>query len=287
MAPTTKAGAATDAGRRYAKVAHRAADAAARITRQYFRRPQAELGVDTKIDESPVSIAEREAETAMRDVILASCPGHAVYGEEFGLTTTTGGGEEVAPPEYVWVLDPIDGTKSFITGKPLFGTLIALVKDGEPILGIIDQPILGERWVGVKGDETRLNDAPIAVRACGDLDAAYLYATSPHMFAGETEVAFNRLRDRVKVPLYGCDCYAYGLLAAGHCDVVCEADMRPYDFLALIPVVEGAGGALTDWTGAPFDRWDPRDVRPREVLATGDARLHEQALAALGRSPPS
>lgn len=175
------------------------------------------------------------------------------------------------------------------TGKPLFGTLIALLHNGVPILGIIDQPVLRERWLGVAGQQSTLNGQPISARHCSEVGSAYLYATTPHMFEGPSEAAFNRLRDAVRIPMYGCDCYAYGLLAAGLCDLVAEADLKPYDYMALVPVIEGAGGVITDWHGQPL-RWQAQGgssgsgadggvhACPGEVLAAGDAAAHRQAL---------
>ena len=264
-------------------VAHALADAAASVTTPYFRTA---VPVDVKTDSSPVTIADREAETAMRSLISSHFPDHAIFGEEQGYTpgnsptsTTT------TTATYMWVIDPIDGTKSFITGKPLFGTLISLLHHGRPVLGIIDQPILKERWLGVAGQRTTLNGAPISTRPCSEVAAAYLYATTPHMFSGDSESAFNRLRDSVKIPLYGCDCYAYGLLAAGHCDIVAEADLKPYDYMALIPVITGAGGVITDWCGNEL-RWSVEEAAsgvapPGEVLAAGDGVCHRKALALL------
>eukprot|EP00878_Enallax_costatus_P024755 GHUV01026440.1.p1 GENE.GHUV01026440.1~~GHUV01026440.1.p1 ORF type:complete len:201 (+),score=20.65 GHUV01026440.1:69-605(+) len=171
----------------------------------------------------------------MRQLIQQSFPDHGVFGEEHGLMTGSSNG---SGDSWLWVLDPIDGTKSFITGKPLFGTLISLLHNGTPVLGVIDQPITKERWVGMAGQPTMLNGRPISVRQCGDIGNAYMYSTTPHMFAGKTEKAFHAVRDRVRIPMYGCDCYAYGLLAAGHCDLVVEADLKPYDYMALVPIVE-------------------------------------------------
>jgi inositol-phosphate phosphatase/L-galactose 1-phosphate phosphatase/histidinol-phosphatase len=153
------------------------------------------------------------------------------------------------------------------------------------VLGLLDQPVTRERWAGAAGAATTLNGAPVAVRPCADLADAYLYATTPHMFAGATEVSFNRVRDAVRIPLYGCDCYAYGLLAAGHVDLVVEADLKPYDYLALAPIVAGAGGCITDWAGAPL-RWGAAEAAAGrapagEVVAAGDARAHAAALALL------
>ncbi|KAF8059378.1 HISN7 [Scenedesmus sp. PABB004] len=273
-------------------LAHELADAAGRITSRYFR--SARLSVDSKSDASPVTIADREAEAEMRRLIAGAFPEHSVFGEEAGLSLAGDG-------RWLWVLDPIDGTKSFITGKPLFGTLIALLRDGAPVLGIIDQPITRERWVGAAGQPTALNGAPVAARRCASVGDAYLYATTPHMFApGRTEQpppapapraraqAFARVRDAARVPLYGCDCYAYGLLAAGQVDLVVEADLKPYDYMALVPIVTGAGGVITDWAGQLL-RWSVAggDVAaaiaaaPGEVLAAGDAATHAQALELL------
>ena len=193
---------------------------------------------------------------------------------------------EGSDPDWTWVLDPIDGTKSFITGKPLFGVLVSLLYKGVPVLGIIDQPVLRERWVGVQGRKTTLNGSELAARDCGELSEAYLYATTPHMFEGWTAPAFDALRGRVRVPLYGCDCYAYGLLAAGHCDLVVEATMMPYDYMALVPVIQGAGGVITDWQGGQL-RWDgPAEAdgarrQPQEVLAAGGPRVHAACLEQL------
>lgn len=227
----------------------------------------------------------------MRALIASTFPDHGVFGEEHGLTRGRGAGAD-----WLWVLDPIDGTKSFITGKPLFGTLIALLHKGTPLLGVVDQPVLRERWLGVAGRATTLNGAPVRTRPCpGGVKGAYMYSTTPHMFSGANEAAWARLRDRVRIPLYGCDCYAYGLLASGHCDLVAEADLKPYDYAALVPVVTGAGGVITDWAGRPL-RWEPDaaagdgssgGAAPGEVLAAGDPAVHAEALAILDWPPSS
>lgn len=257
-------------------LAHELADVAASVTSRYFRTT---VSVDVKSDASPVTIADREAEAAMRAHISQRFPHHAIFGEEQGYTQGTAGGS------LMWILDPIDGTKSFITGKPLFGTLIALLHNGQPIVGIIDQPILKERWLGVAGRPTTLNNKEITTRECRDVGFAYMYATTPHMFSGATADAFTRVRESVRIPLYGCDCYAYGLLAAGHCDLVVEADLKPYDYMALVPIIQGAGGLVTDWRGQ-VPRWSAAEaaggVAPAgEIIAAGDARCHRQALELL------
>lgn len=249
----------------YIDLAHALADAAGTVIRGYFRTP---VTVLDKADDSPVTIADRESEAAMRALINAQAPGHGIYGEEYGV--------ENADAEWVWVLDPVDGTKSFITGKPCFGTLIALLHNGVPVLGIIDQPITRERWLGVAGRPTTMNGQPIRVRACPDLKLAALYATAPEMFGGADDTAWQTLRAQVKLPRYGADCYAYGLLAMGFVDLVVEASLQPYDYCALVPVVEGAGGLLTDWQGGRLGLGS--DGR---VVAAGDAAAHAAALAVL------
>ena len=246
-------------------LAERLADASGAIVRRYFR---ATLEVEDKPDESPVTVADREAEAAIRELIEDTFPDHGIVGEEYGAVR--------ADAKYVWVLDPIDGTKSFITGKPLFGTLIGLLYEGAAVLGVIDQPVLGERWLGARGRPTTLNGRPVRVRPCGELGRAALYATSPHMFEGADKQAFARVRDAVKLPLYGADCYAYGLLACGFADLVVEASLAAYDYCGVVAVIEGAGGVITDWTGAPLGLGS--DGR---VVAAGDRRSHERVLELL------
>ncbi len=247
-------------------LAGKLAETSGEIVRRYFRTP---VAVDSKADQSPVTIADREAETAMRALIEAECPDHGIIGEEFGALRPTA--------DYVWLLDPIDGTKSFITGKPLFGTLIGLAYRGAPILGVIDQPVLHERWLGVRGRVTTFNGEPARVRPCAGLGEAMLYAASPHMFEGADADAFARLRQRVRYPLYGADCYAYGLLASGHTDLVVEASLKAHDYAAPAAIVEGAGGVVTDWRGAPL-----RLNSDGRVIAAGDERVHAEALKLLG-----
>jgi inositol-phosphate phosphatase / L-galactose 1-phosphate phosphatase / histidinol-phosphatase len=188
--------------------------------------------------------------------------------------------------EWMWVFDPIDGTKAFITGKPSWGTLIALLHNGTPVLGIIDQPITQERWIGVQDRQTMLNGEPVKARACPSLAQAYMYSTTPLMFSGATDSAYTRLRQQVLSPQYGADCYAYGLLAAGFVDLVVEADLKPWDYLAMVPIVEGAGGVITDWNDRKL-KWQADEngesitAWAGEVLAAGDRKAHAQALKAL------
>ena len=250
-------------------LAHRLADAAGEIQRRYFRSP---VSVETKADDSPVTIADRESEAVMRELIATAYPGHGILGEEHG--------RDRIDAEFVWVLDPIDGTKSFITGRPLFGTLIALAHGGRPVVGMIDQSILRERWVGVAGAGSAHNGRPIRVRPCPRLADAVLFATSPTMFKpGAENDAFDRVQKAVRLPMYGGDCYAYGLLAMGFADLVVEASLQPYDFMALAPVIAGAGGLLTDWQGNSLALGSSG-----QVVAAGDQRVHAEALALLASS---
>jgi inositol-phosphate phosphatase/L-galactose 1-phosphate phosphatase/histidinol-phosphatase len=247
-------------------LALRLADAAGEAVRPYFRQP---LTVDDKPDLTPVTAADRAAEEAMRSLIEGQFPGHGIIGEEFGRLREDA--------EFVWTLDPIDGTKSFISGVPLFGTLIALARGRRPILGVIDQPISRERWVGVAGGPTTLNGAPVRCRNCSALAAATLFATTPDMFEEGDAATFARVSNAVKLTRFGADCYAYGLLAAGFIDLVLEASLKPYDFCAMVPIVEGAGGVATDWRGAKLDL-----ASDGHILVAGDRRAHQAALTLLG-----
>jgi histidinol phosphatase-like enzyme (inositol monophosphatase family) len=252
-------------------LAERLADAARPIARHYFRTG---LVVDDKSDRSPVTIADREAESAMRALLSEQVPEHGVFGEEHGAVRTDA--------DYVWVLDPIDGTKAYITGLPIFGTLIALLHRGRPVLGVIDQPILQERWLGVDGERSTLNGRPIHVRACASLDRAYMYSTAPLMFPGAFGKRHEALAERVKLFRWGGDCYAYGLLAAGHVDLVVENSLKLYDFAALVCVIKGAGGLITDWHGRELDVHSDGSV-----LAAGDAAVHRAAMQVLSANPSS
>jgi inositol-phosphate phosphatase / L-galactose 1-phosphate phosphatase / histidinol-phosphatase len=241
------------------------ADAAGAVIRPYFRTA---LAVEDKPDHSPVTAADRAAERAMRTIIEDRFPDHGITGEEFGRMREDA--------DLVWVLDPIDGTKSFISGVPMFGTLIALTRAGRPILGVIDQPILRERWLGAEGRASTLNGTPIRCRALSEPAGATLFATTPDMFHGSDAAGFARVSSAVKLTRFGADCYAYGLLAAGFIDIVIEASLKPYDFCAMVPIIEGAGGVATDWRGEKLGLGS--DGR---VVVAGDPRLHAAALALL------
>ena len=246
-----------------AEVASALADVSGSILRKYFRAP---LTVDLKGDESPVTIADRSAEAAITQRIEKIFPEHGIIGEEFGSVR-----EDAS---HVWVLDPIDGTQSFITGMPIFGTLIALVVEGIPKIGVIDQPIIGERWLGICGIGSTFNGNTVATKTFSALSESSMYSTHPSMFDGTTdEVKFSRLSSAVRQARFGGDCYAYGLLASGFVDLVVEAKMKPYDYMALVPVIEGAGGTVCDWTGKPLGI-----ASDGHVLAAANIETRDEAL---------
>jgi len=249
-------------------LAHRLADAARAAIAPYFR---AGLAHDRKADATPVTLADRAAEEAMRRILTAEVPQDGVAGEEFGASEGRSGRQ--------WVLDPIDGTTAFLAGRPTFGTLIALTIDGFPVLGVIDQPVLAERWLGVAGQPTTLNGLPVATRACAELSQAALATTGPHYFTQEQGDVFMALAQATdhKRMIMGGDCYNYAMLASGHLDVVCEAGLKLHDFAALVPVVEGAGGTMCDWNGEPLHAGSAG-----HVLALGDPARLEDVLEAMG-----
>jgi myo-inositol-1(or 4)-monophosphatase len=229
---------------------------------------------ERKADASPVTRADREAEQAIRTVIRRHFPEHDILGEEFGGAAQ----EDWQARPNCWVIDPLDGTRAFITGRPMFGTLIALLQNGVPVLGLIDQPVTRERWVGLSGQQTRFAGplgGTIGTRCCTGLDTAELSCTSPDMLGAERP-RWQRLADTVARVTWGGDCYAYGLLALGHIDIVAERDMKLWDYAALVPVVEGAGGMITDWRGGPL-----RPGSDGTVLAAANAQLHSAAVEGL------
>ena len=244
-----------------------AADVAAAIVRPFFR---AGVGADLKPDASPVTLADRTAEQAMRAVLSHRLPEHGILGEEYGL--------DRPGARLRWVLDPIDGTRAFLTGRPTFGTLIALLDDGAPVLGLIDQPISRERWIGVAGRRTAFRGlhGEAGCRPCPTLSRAELSCTSPAIFGPDEAAAFARLQASAARTSWGGDCYAYGLLALGQIDVIAEAGMNAWDWAALVPVIEGAGGQIRDWRGRPL-----RPDGDGRVLAVGDPALLGPAVSAL------
>lgn len=249
----------------FVELAGRIADAAGAVIMKYFRAP---MEVSAKPDQSPVTVADGEAEKAMRGLIEDAFPDHGIIGEEMD--------NRHEDAEFVWVLDPIDGTQSFVTGKPVFGTLIALMQGGRTVLGVLDMPALDERWIGIEGLSTTFNAKPVTTRACEGIGEAWLYATSPHMFKDADFPDFERLRKASWRTVYGAECMAYGLLTNGYVDMVCEGTMELYDFAPMIPIIEGAGGVITDWQGGALGANSDGNV-----IASGDKRIHAAALELL------
>jgi inositol-phosphate phosphatase / L-galactose 1-phosphate phosphatase / histidinol-phosphatase len=243
------------------------ADAAGTAIRPFFR---SDFVHEAKGDASPVTEVDRAAEAAIRAILDIECPHDAIIGEEYGEKPGTSGRS--------WVIDPIDGTVSFMVGRPIFGTLIALLEDGWPVLGLIDQCISGERWIGAAGKETTLNGKPVRTRRCRALGEAVLASTGPNYFSTHDGEHFMALAAKTahKRMVWGGDCYNYGLLAAGHIDIVVEAGLKLHDFAALVPVVEGAGGMMCDWNGEPLHA-----ASDGHVIALGDPARLEDVLEAL------
>lgn len=247
------------------RLAEQLADEAGRLALRWFR---GRVEVLTKADDSPVTVADREVERMLRERIAAARPGDGLLGEEHG--------RERLDAERVWVIDPIDGTKAFITGSPLWGNLLALLWRGRPVVGVVNLPALGECWVGRAGQPSRWNGAPCRSSGCTRLADARVYTTSPDAFDADGWRAFDTLSRRAALRRFGGDCHSYGSLASGHVDLVVESGLQPYDFLALVPVIEGAGGVITDWQGRALHMGS--DGR---VVAAATLELQAQALAAL------
>ena len=240
--------------------------------RPFFRSA---LGIENKSASGgfdPVTAADRAAEAAMRALIKRTFPEHGVIGEEFGA--------DRPGAEYVWVLDPIDGTKSFICGLPAWGTLIALTRRGEPIYGMMHQPFTREQFSG-DGSGARYRgpagNRTLRVRPCAALGDAIMLTTSPLLMNEADRQAFRRVEQQVRLSRYGGDCYAYCVLAAGHVDLLIETELKPHDVLALIPIIEGAGGIMTTWDNG-------RPHNGGRIVAAGDKRVHAQAMAVLNGS---
>ncbi len=241
---------------------NRLADAAADVSLKHFRQP---IQIEDKDDGEgfdPVTLADRGAEQAIRELIEATYPEHRIVGEEFGIKDTDS--------PFEWVLDPIDGTRAFISGLPTWGTLIALKHNGIPVIGVIDQPYVRERYVGWTTAAT-LNGKPIKTRKCSALEKATISTTDPDLFGPADRSIFDSVLERSRLVRYGLDCYAYAILSSGFFDVVMETGLQPYDMMALIPVVRGAGGSATCWSGT-----EPNENG--KLLAVGDPVLAEIVL---------
>ncbi len=261
--------------RSFVEFACELADVAATITLPSFRQS---LSVENKLDDNgfdPVTNADRAAEHAMRELIAEHYPSHAILGEEYGLSSD----ESELTNKLTWVLDPIDGTRAFISGLPTWGTLIALYDGSKPVLGIMDQPFTAERYIASAGTGPTTcmihgNESQLHTRDCQQLEQATMMSTAPDMFTTVEFDAQQTLASEVRLMRYGGDCYAYCMLAAGHVDLVVEAGLSTYDIQALIPIVENAGGVVTDWQGDSA-------VNGGQVLAAATRELHQQALVKL------
>ena len=252
----------TDSIEAFAGFGESLVDASGELILNYWRQ---DPEVYTKADASPVTIADRRAEATIREMIESKYPDHGIAGEEFG--------HEKMDAEYIWSIDPIDGTKAFISGSPLFGTLIALLREGTPILGIIDIPATGERWIGGDKLPATLNGRVLQTRTGLNLCDATSGSTSPKMFTGEDAGYLQRLHDKIKLPIYGGDCYLYGMLALGSIDLVIEAQLSDYDYLAPVALIKAAGGIVTGWQGEALSIGTTD-----KIIAAGDKKLHAEVL---------
>lgn len=253
---------------KFVSAAERFADISRAIIRKEINHPRQ---VSAKSDATPVTPIDQKVERALRAAIEEAFPDHGIIGEEYDPIN--------ADSDYVWVLDPIDGTMAFIAGLSTFGTLIALTWRGAPILGILDSPITEERWIGVDGHGTTLNGTAITVRICKSLDQAFAHTSSPLYFEpDESDTnAYHRIKDAVHWLIYGGGCHAYGRVAHGYIDVAFETAHDIHDYMALAPIISNAGGFISDWQGNPLTLASG----PR-FIASGDQRVHEQALKILG-----
>lgn len=252
------------------KIANELADLSGEVIKKYFRK---DFTSEIKDNSSPiVTIADKEAEQAMCQILKEKRPEDSIIGEEWG--------EVKGGSEYSWILDPIDGTSSFASGFPIFGTLIGVFKENKPMLGIMSQPILGERWIGINGQKTNLNGKEIMTSNTENIENAIMRATTPGMFYGwydsfipRYKLGFDNLSSKIKKLGWGGDCYNYTMLASGQVDIVIETDLKFYDIAALIPIIEGAGGIITDWDGNPIN------VNSRgDVIASANKTLHQKVL---------
>lgn len=226
---------------------------------------------ETKSDSSPVTVVDRKVEQTLRAMIAAEYPDHGILGEEYE--------SDRLNSEYVWVIDPIDGTKAFITGMPIYGTLISLTRDGVPVLGVIDQPATNERWAGMEGRRSTHNGRPVSCRACTSLSEAIISIGNPESLNPGEASAFAELRKQSKWGIYGGNCYVYGRLAMGAVDISLDSGLDVFDYCALDAVVRGAGGCMTDWEG---ERLTIRSGH--RVIAAGDPEIHRRAVEILKNS---
>lgn len=247
--------------------AKRFADISRAIIREEIYRPRE---VTIKSDATPVTPIDQKVERALRAAIKETFPEHGIVGEEYDTVSSDS--------DYVWVLDPIDGTMAFIAGLPTFSTLIALTWRGSPVLGVMDSPITQERWIGIDGDGTTLNGEPIYSRPCESLNKAFSHTSSPLYFepVASDLAAYDKLKDAVQLLIFGGGCHAYGRVAHGYIDFAFEAAHDIHDYMALVPIITNAGGVISDWKGNPLTL----SSGPR-FIASGDPRVHDQAVKLL------
>jgi inositol-phosphate phosphatase/L-galactose 1-phosphate phosphatase/histidinol-phosphatase len=229
---------------------------------------QGDLSIEAKEDATPVTAIDRAVERLLRSLIMAEFPDHGIRGEEFPPYRPE------APCQ--WVIDPVDGTRALMGGVPVFTTLLALVEHGKPVLGAIYQPITRDLWLGVAGQGTTLNRQPVQARACISLGQAMFSSSSSLLFEPEEKPKMEQIYQSVRDCQFGADAYAYGRIASGHIDLVVESGLKPHDFMALLPVLQGAGATVTDWQGRPITM-----ESNGKICAAGDVRVHEEALEIL------
>ncbi len=256
--------------KKISEFANHLAELSAPIARKYFRLPNGEI---IKDDKSPVTQADREIEETLRAEIINNFPEHGIIGEEFGLRNPNA--------EYQWIIDPIDGTSSFIIGRLTFGTLIALAYKGEIQIGIINQPITNERWIGINGEGAWLNGKPIKSRDCNSISNAIISTTSQFFFDGPDLQKFQKLSAQAKYQsfggvVYGGDCYAYALLASGFLDIIIEPRLKIYDYAALLPIIKMAGGFVGDWYGNEI-----KFKSDGKIIACGSEALYHKVVKAI------
>ena len=243
--------------------ANHLSDESAKIIRKYFRKS---FHVDNKEDESPVTIADKSAELKIRNLILDKYPSHGILGEEFE-------GKDIHS-EYLWVIDPIDGTRSFIAGHKDFGTLISLLHNNKPIIGIINCPMHKERWVGVDGQQTTMNNQKVSTSSKESLNKCYLSTTGLYMFENDKfKKGFEKIIDKTMYHRFGGDCYNYGMIASGYIEIVIENMLKAHDYMALIPVIEGAGGKITDKYGKKINL-----NSDGSVVVSANKKIHTQII---------
>ncbi len=246
----------------FAASMNRMADASGQLIRE---KRYADFQTEIKDDGSPVTSVDQAVELRIRDIITEHHPDHGIVGEEH---------DDVAPDsEFVWVIDPIDGTLPFLAGFPVFGTLISLMHNEKPVLGVIDMPMTHERWVGGGNLQTLRNGEPVHVRSCDDISDALMSTSNPDFYDDGSAPALARMKQATKLNVYGGSCMAYAQIASGRIDIGMDVQFDIYDFLALVPVIAGAGGVITDWDGNQLNAHSGD-----RFVAAGDKRVHDQAL---------